>query len=463
MMTVAVARLLSVNSLRVRVLAAVGLTFVLSLASGAALAGLQARYSLKQELQAAMTGARQSVAEPFADLSRSSHARQDLTRLTEAFNGSRHLLVTTLGPTGEILSRSRPQHPDHAPPVWFARWMQSGVAPAVLHIPGGDGAVRIDVVEDNDVADAWSELRSIVAAFAVFSVIGASLIYLVIGAALSPLSRISGAFSRIGAGDYAVRIRRQGVAELGELTLGFNAMAERLADIDRRNRSLEEQLLTLQDEERAEIARDLHDEIGPYLFAVNLDASLAERMAREGRIDAAAERLGAIKGAVDHMQRQVRELLNQLRPAPAIALGLQSALSDAVDFWREKHPAVQFDLTLDGDDEAIEPRQSEALWRVTQEALSNAVRHARPGRIDVSLTMPQPGFARVRILDDGGAGPAEPRPGSGFGLRGMRERMLAAGGDLKIEATPGRGWTVEATAPARRASRSAAPSAREPA
>ena len=444
-------------SLRARVLAAVGLTLSLSLASGAVLAGLRARDSLRAELQAALAGASQSAAEPFGDMVTAGHAARDLMRFTLSFDGSRHLRATAFDARGRIMVRSRPQTPASPAPLWFARWMRTDIASLDLAPAGAQSeTVRVEVVDANDLADAWSELTRIMAAFAVFSLIGAAAIYALIGTALAPLSRLSDAFQRIGLGDYGVRASPRGVSELAHLTSGFNAMAVRLADIDRRNRSLEEQLLTLQDEERAEIARDLHDEIGPYLFAVNLDATLAERLSQEGRADEARERLVSIRSAVDHMQRQVREMLNQLRPTPAVDLGLHAALGDVVDFWREKRPEIDFQLDLDCDDEELEPRQAEALWRVTQEALSNAMRHARPKAVTVALSAPEPGLVRVRIDDDGGAGPADPRPGSGFGLRGMRERMAAAGGDLKIEAEPGRGWRVEATAPARRAARASA-------
>ena len=288
-----------------------------------------------------------------------------------------------------------------------------------------------------------------VAAFAAFSLLGAIVVHAVIGAALRPLTRLSEAFGRIGDGDYSARVPERGVAELAILGSGFNTMATRLADIDRRNRNLEAQLLTLQDEERAEIARDLHDEIGPYLFAVSLDASLAGRLARAGRLAEAEERLASITAAVDHMQRQVRDMLNQLRPTPEVDLGLPVALTDAVAFWRAKRPDITFTLHCEIGDEEVETRQAEALWRVAQEALSNAVRHGHPKHVQVDLSVPEPGQVRVQVVDDGGAGPAEPRAGSGFGLRGMRERMAAARGELRIDATPGRGWTVEVVAPAR--------------
>jgi len=438
------------KSLRSQVLLAVGATFALSLLTGAIGAGLRARDSLDNELRAALDGARQSAAEPFGDLARSDHATQDLVRFVQSFDGSRHILATAFDGRGRVLQRSRPQLPMHPAPDWFVAWMRPpAMAQLVTSGDGRAGSVRLEALAAADAADAWSELARMVAAFAAFSVVGSVLIHAVIGAALRPLTQLSQAFGRIGDGDYGAHVPARGVTELAALGGGFNTMAQRLADIDRRNRSLEAQLLTLQDEERAEIARDLHDEIGPYLFAVSLDASLAGRLAQAGRIAEAEERLASITAAVDHMQRQVRDMLNQLRPTPEVDLGLPVAIADAVAFWREKRPDIAFSLSCEIGDEEVEPRQAEALWRVAQEALSNAVRHGRPLTIHVELSVPEPGRIRVRVEDDGGAGPAEPRAGSGFGLRGMRERMVAARGDLRIDAAPGRGWAVEAVAPAR--------------
>ena len=438
-------------SLRSRVLFAVGATFALSLLGGAIGAGLRTRDSLNAELTAAVAGARQSASEPFGDLARSGHARTDLIRYVESFDGSRHVTATAFDASGAVVRRSIPAAPDHPAPGWFARLMRPHI-PSIRLPAGAAGVVQLDALSDNDVADAWSELARMVAAFAAFSLLGAGLVYAVIGRALAPLTQLSDAFARIGGGDYRARVNAGGVSELDRLAAGFNHMAERLAEIDLQNRKLEDQLLTLQDEERAEIARDLHDEIGPYLFAVNLDANLAVRHLREDRKAEAEARILSIAAAVDHMQRQVREMLSQLRASPVADLGLTAALADAVDFWRGKRPDIDFLLEADLGEEAPDPAQAEALWRVAQEALSNAVRHGEPASIRVMLDSPKTGQVRVRIEDDGGAGPAEPRPGSGFGLRGMRERMAAAHGELRIEAEPGRGWTVEALAPVRRLS-----------
>lgn len=97
-------------------------------------------------------------------------------------------------------------------------------------------------------------------------------------------------------------------------------MARRLGAMQTRNRGLEEQLRTLQDEERADLARDLHDEIGPHLFAASVDAAMARRLIGEGKTEQAVDRLTAISAAVGHMQALVRDILGRLRPTELIEL-----------------------------------------------------------------------------------------------------------------------------------------------
>ena len=104
-------------------------------------------------------------------------------------------------------------------------------------------------------------------------------------------------------------------------------MAARLAAMRERNRALEEQILTLQDEERADIARDLHDEIGPHLFAANVDAAMAASLIGAGRPDAALEQVRAIAAAIGHIQRLVRDILRRLRPTHLAELGLAAPSS----------------------------------------------------------------------------------------------------------------------------------------
>ena len=212
-----------------------------------------------------------------------------------------------------------------------------------------------------------------------------------------------------------------------------------------RNQALEHQIANLQEEERADLARDLHDEIGPHLFAVNVDAAMARRLIEEGSAAESLPRVQAIQAATAHMQTLVRDILGRLRPTQVFELGLASAIAELVAFWRERRPATRFEVSL-APDEGFPPEMRETLYRVVQEGLNNAVRHGRPSLIRVTIDCGQSGEVVATISDDGAHAGTPGTPG--FGLMGMRERVARAHGTLTIDrGGPGRGWTLTARLP----------------
>ncbi|MGH7024378.1 MAG: histidine kinase [Caulobacteraceae bacterium] len=431
-------------SLRLRVVVAVALLFLTGSAVGITLAGWQANKVLRVELEQALIGGRLTVAGTFGSLARSDDPARDLRGLTASFDGSRHVRAFLVDAAGrvEVVSRPLPVRPA---PHWFADMFHPGVAAMRLLAPApGQGAVILAPVAADDIAAVWAEFLDLVAVLAAAFVIGAILVWLTVGRALRPLSDFSAAFERIGAGDYAARVRAAGPSELARVGLGVNEMAERLTALHDRTHRLEQQIATLQDEERADLARDLHDEIGPHLFAVNVDAAMARRLIGEGRKDDAARQVDAIQQSVAHMQRLVRDILGRLRPTEPIDLGLAAAIGELVDFWRARHPGIVFELKV-AEDEALALTKSarEALYRVVQESLANAVRHGRPSwiAIDVGRTSDVEVFASIA---DNGA-PNHKADAAGFGLIGMRERVAGVGGTLSISRT--NGWTVTARLP----------------
>src|SRR5262249_39148153 len=152
------------------------------------------------------------------------------------------------------------------------------------------------------------------------AVLSALLISAVVGRALRSLERASGAIEHVGEGDFHHVLPVKGPPELKRLASGFNLMTRRLAVMASQNRRLNERLLRLQDEERADLARDLHDEIGPLLFAVDMTAATVERLAGDGRNAEIPVHARAIHESVGHMQRHVRAILQRLRPLATVGL-----------------------------------------------------------------------------------------------------------------------------------------------
>jgi two-component system sensor histidine kinase UhpB len=367
------------------------------------------------------------------------------------FDGSRHVRAVLLDAAGRPTAASTPYVPTSPPPRWLVALIDPRIAPLRLAPPAGFGAASAVLIEAdpvNEIGEAWAGLRDALLILGLLSILAMMLIRRAVIRALRPLEAVSSALARVGAGDFDVRVAPHGTRELERLALGFNAMAVQLDSIDRENRRLHEQLLTVQEEERAELARDLHDEIGPYLFAVSLDAAAARDLAAKRRTTAIPGRLDLIQAAVAHMQTQVSDMLRRLRPIRAVEFGLVSAVEDLVAFWRARRPDIGFDLKLDVDDATLGLGVREAFYRVAQEALSNAVRHGAPSRIVVELSVPDGEAVLLRVLDNGLTSArlgGRPR----FGLTGMRERLAALGGELAIDQGAVQGWTVTARVPLR--------------
>lgn len=434
-------------SLRLRVVVAIALVFVFGAVVGTGVTGWQAKRVLREELVAALAGGRQTLSGAFDSLSRSENPKRDLTRLITSFDGNRHVAAGLTNARGQLEAVSKPL-PARAPPEWFAALFRPSVAPVRLVVPGSPGeAVTLTPVFTNDVAGIWAEFIGLIGVLTASFMLGAVGVWFTVGRALRPLSEFSAAFLRIGSGDYRARVRQAGPVELARLGRGVNDMAERLHAMQVKTHALEDQLRNLQDEERADLARDLHDEIGPHLFAANVDAAMARRLIGEGRSDQVLVQVAAIEGALAHIQRLVRDILGRLRPTELVELGLAAAVDELVSFWRARHPQIRFDVDIAPEDRLALPDSArETLYRVVQEALNNAVRHGRPDVIKIEIDRPTVDSVIARISDDGSSG--DQPDGVGFGLVGMRERVAAVRGQLTIS-RPAGGWSVTATLPCR--------------
>ena len=439
-------------SLRSRVLVAIALVLSVNAVLGAALAGVRAHAALESELRAALQGASRSVHVALAAPGSADAAV--MARLVTGFDGDRHVRAVLLGPDGRPRLASRPARAAQTAPAWFSTLVDPKLAPVQL------AAIRLEPAPEADLADAWLNFGDLLAVLFLACVLGCGLVYLLIGQALRPLEQLAASFRLIGAGDYQIRVAEGGVSEIAGIGRAFNVMAAQLASMRDRNRLLEEQLLKLQDEERADLARDLHDDIGPYLFAVNVDAAMISQLAGTGRAKAIPEQVRAIQASVAHMQARVREILGRLRPAQVVELGLEPAILDLVKFWQSRRAEIVFDVAVRVDEARLSEEVREAAFRVVQEGLSNAVRHGRPTEIRIALADAGRAEILVQVQDNGTTAGGPQRREPGFGITGMRERVTLAGGSLEISSgDPGRGWTVRARLPAgrrRRAPRRAA-------
>jgi len=437
--------LLSIQS---RLVLSITLVLLFSLLVGSALTYEHVLDKIRTEMQAALAVGAHAAANAVDDLDEAIDPARRLRLVVDDFVGDRHLRATLRGADGRMLAQSRLVPPEDPAPDWFYRLVAA--APplrADLALPAtfrSVGAVTLETDAHNEVAEAWSDLRLTLTIMAIFFSAVLALVFWTIGSALRPLRDVCNALSGVGAGDYGRRIEAMPYREFEPLRRGFNGMAERLEEMSAQNRVLHEQILSLQEEERAELARDLHDDVAPFLFAVDADATMIRQFLKTGASEEVGARADAISDAVRHMQKHLRNVLRRLAPGALLDLGLAGAVDNLAAFWKARRPDLCF--RMDVTDDPIGPPLDAIVFRVVQESLSNAVRHGRPTAVDVRIKNAE-GCILITVEDDGAGFPAG-SPTHGFGLAGMKERVRSVGGVVTIRNRPGRrGVTVEAEIP----------------
>jgi two-component system sensor histidine kinase UhpB len=422
------------ESLSAALIRNIAIVLVVSLLLSALLTYWQAATKVETEVGAALTLAEKTVRKVIQEVAHDDDPRLQLVRLVRVFDGNRHVKATLVEPEPIGARISSFAAPAEELPEWFYSLIAR--PPTVIRIPLPEsirsyGVIELEAEQRGEVGEVWDDFLRSMATLAVFFALVSTLIYITVRRALEPLPTLSAAFARLGGGDYTVRVAESGPTELAKLCTGFNEMAGRLGQMEKRNRELNEQLATVQEEERADLARDLHDEVSPFLFAVDVDATSIRQMAdgQEPEPGAIAARADAIREAVAHMKKHVKSILGRLRPAVHLELGLANAIETLVASWQLRNPDVSFNV--DVTDRSCGQKLDAVIHGIVREAISNAFKHGTPTEIDVAITRDADDDVSVVVRDDGG-GLKPSSLSSGFGLIAMRERVTALGGTVDI-------------------------------
>jgi len=225
--------------------------------------------------------------------------------------------------------------------------------------------------------------------------------------------------------------------EVERLELAFLRMMRRLEAERRRAGSA---ALHAQEEERARVARDLHDEVNQSLTGLLLRLEAA----REAAPPSLEPELAETKALANQAMRELLSLARQLRPTALDDLGLAAAIAGLVERLGEGE--IEATIEVDGDFSDLPDGAQLVVYRVAQEALSNAARHSGARHVAVELRRGPQGV-ELSVADDG-RGFAFAESERGLGIGGMRERALLVSGDLTIESRPDAGTVVRLRVPA---------------
>jgi signal transduction histidine kinase len=237
-------------------------------------------------------------------------------------------------------------------------------------------------------------------------------------------------------------------AELRQSREHYRVLFNQASVMQENLRNLSNQILHVQEEERKRISRELHDEVGQALTAINTHLTMVQR---NGATEAASlkKRLGDIQGLLAQTMETVHRFARELRPAMLDELGLLPALRSYLKGFGERTGLrVQFQGGAGAED--LDDEQKTVVFRVTQESLTNVAKHAQASQVAVSVRRLKD-VVEVQIKDDGKAFEANQQLGLNgkkrLGLLGMQERVRLVNGRFAIKSAPGKGTTVRVEIP----------------
>jgi two-component system, NarL family, sensor histidine kinase UhpB len=281
----------------------------------------------------------------------------------------------------------------------------------------------------------------------------AASIYFMVRRGLMPVGQIQAALTRLEAGELDARLPRFRLQDLDDISQRFNHCAAAMHEAAAQRRELTRRLIDVEEEERKRLARELHDELGQSLTAIKVDAAYIAREAAgtSTKIESCAR---GVERLTSEIMEIIRGMLARLRPHGLETVGLRDTVQELVNGWQAR-VADKFRCTMKfaGPVNSLPADLNITVYRLIQECLTNAVRYSRARAISIHLTVetgpaaevPQRVALNVQESDltsEGASGRA-----SGSGLLGMRERVEAHGGELRVDIGHSGGLSLQAWMP----------------
>jgi len=423
-------------SLRARLLLPLGLMFVAALLAGGVSLQIFATTQLMEETEPAARSAKAVAAALNGALQASNNPQATLDAFVQSLGASEAIRFRRLG-TGLDVHPPEVQTPLGTVPDWFVHLLvlpEFKTAFPVL-IEGkqvGDIVFAPDM--SADVYEKWIGFLAIAGSGIILMLLTAAIAHFTARSALRPLQNLGNGLTRMRSGDYEQPIAPSGPPEIRKSAEEANELARTLNRLSQDNRRLLRQIVSLQDDERQDMARDLHDELGPLLFGIraNTVALLESIPSAQAKSRDAAE---GILQSVETLQQTNRRILDRLRPLYIQELGLDRSIQTLLQNVKAQARGLTVTSQIDTTLNEVDGLLSQTIYRVIQEATTNVLRHARANAMHVAAGINGRDVI-VEISDDGIGFPADRM--FGRGLTGMLERARALSGTLELLREEGR-------------------------
>jgi len=289
----------------------------------------------------------------------------------------------------------------------------------------GDIAFSPDL--SSEIYEKWIGFLAILLAATLLTLTTGIIAHYTVGTAFGPLQELADGLTRIRNGEYRIPIPVSGPPEIRKSCEQANDLAKRLNALSADNRDLLRKIVSLQDDERRDVARELHDELGPLLFGIRAGAVALRDSILDGN-DALATSAESILQSAEALQQANRRILDHLRPLYIEELGLAKSVQTLLETARAQAGEVSLTSRLDPQLDGLDGPLSQTVYRVIQESVTNALRHANASSIEIRAA--SDGKALTIEITDDGVGFGEVK--SGRGLTGMHERVRALSGSFEL-------------------------------
>jgi two-component system sensor histidine kinase UhpB len=437
------------------------------------LAVVDARERVKIEVTSSMELAQRFVRDIIKQLATEAKMDDLLEALPAQLKYVRHARILATDATGELVQIAPEERRSGSAgallpereraPAWFTHLVGPSVGTREVRVVLGSNTLGTVVVvgePGDELAEVWEEVSRRAVIWLAITALMLALLYVVLGRLLNPLVGLAGGMHELEDGHYGTRLTPPPVRELAVIAERFNTLAEALEKARAENSRLYRHLIALQEDERRQVANELHDEAGPCLFGITANASSIRRLAETTAEPQASEiksRVVEMLQISERLKTINRDLLRRLRPVELGRLSLKELIESLVSGFQRRHPEVAFDLTSGPLKRSYGEAVDLTVFRCIQEALTNAMRHGGASHLDIEIGECEDvkganGAAPLRrlrlVVLDNGEG-FEPGAPLGLGLTAMRERVRTIGGSCRIDSSPQRGTKISLLVPLR--------------
>ncbi|MDA7691478.1 histidine kinase [Methylophilaceae bacterium] len=280
-----------------------------------------------------------------------------------------------------------------------------------------------------EYAEIWQQIKVGLWIIGAFLILINIVVLILFSHMIKPINKIIEGFEKLEAGNYKSKINKSNILELDIIGKKFNSMINNLRQSNDKIHKLSQNLINVQEQEKSELARDLHDELGQSLTALQAEAaSISKSTKKSSRDDAIFNVIQLSK----NMMLSTREIIKKLNLGLIEDLGLESALIELFENWKRRFKGVKFEYKIEDKVlRKITKQETAHLYRIFQEALTNIAKHSEPKNIKITVkSLDRGNKTRILISNDGIKNNLANN--EGLGLIGIAERVDQINGSLEV-------------------------------